>query len=220
MIWKLNSTAHKSSSQSLLWMLPKPSFMHSRYSPTTAMAMLTHSCALPLRPRNRPNTGTSTTYMAVRKPAFAVEGSSVMPSCCAALARNSSVPHISPAFSSSLRSAAVLGLPSGLPCRWCKASNALTVGISTSTAIQLRPARKENAPMPEPALCATKAVPQIRAHSISSIEFFVWFVIRQCPPPSAGRTGSTGWNHTRWSRGTAPPGPARKWCSGSRCHQS
>jgi DNA-binding response OmpR family regulator len=28
--------------------------------------------------------------MAVRKPAFAVEGSSVMPSCCAALAKNSS----------------------------------------------------------------------------------------------------------------------------------
>ena len=75
------------------------------------MAMLTHSCALPLRPRNRPNTGTSTTYMAVRKPAFAVEGSSVMPSCCAALAKNSSVPHTRLARRRQRRSSGVFGAP-------------------------------------------------------------------------------------------------------------
>ena len=111
MIWKANSTAQLNRIQSLAPMLPKPFFMHRRYSPSTAMTMLTHSRALPLRPSASPNTGTSTTYMAVRKPALAVEGSRVMPVCCAADAANSSVPHTSPATSRVLRCCGVRGLP-------------------------------------------------------------------------------------------------------------
>ena len=141
MIWKLNSTAQLSRSQSLDSMLPKPFFMHSRYRPSTATTMLTHSCALPFRPRNRPNTGTSTTYMAVRKPAFAVDGLMVMPICCAADAANRRVPHTKPAASSFFFSAAVFGFAS-VPFLRRMASNTSTVGISTSTASQLRPARK------------------------------------------------------------------------------
>ncbi len=161
----LEAEQHRAQEQqpSLLWMLPKPSFMHSRYSPTTAMAMLTHSCALPLRPRNRPNTGTSTIKHGGRKPAFAVEGSSVMPSCCAprwlktaacrTQARLSAAACALPSF---------WGLPSGLPCRWCKASNALTVGSSTSTAIQLRPPERRTRPCRNRRSAPQKAVPQIR----------------------------------------------------------
>ena len=75
------------------------------------MTMLSQSRALPRRPRNSPNTGTSTTYMAVRKPALAVEGLSVMPICWAAEAANSKVPQQSPAVSRSLLSAGALGQP-------------------------------------------------------------------------------------------------------------
>ena len=103
--------------------------------------MLTHSCALPLRPKNRPNTGTSTTYMAVRKPALAVDGLRVMPICWAADAANRKVPHTRPAVSSFFFSAAVLGFAS-VPFLRRMASNTSTVGISTTTASQLRPARK------------------------------------------------------------------------------
>ena len=37
--------------------------------------------------------------------------------------------------------------------------------------------------MPEPALWATKAVPQIKAQSISMSECLVCVFILQCPPP-------------------------------------
>ena len=124
-------------------MPPKPFFMQSRYSPPTEMTILSQSCTFPRRPRKSPNTGTRTTYIAVRKPAFAVEGLMVMPICWAALAANRRVPQIRPAIKSVLRSALVAGPLKGTPCLRCTASNARTVGSSTITASQLRPARNE-----------------------------------------------------------------------------
>ena len=124
MIWKLKSTAQLSRTQSLGSMPPKPFFMQSRYSPPTAMTMLSQSRALPRRPTNSPNTGTITTYIAVRNAALAVEGFSVMPICWAALAANRKVPQIKPAVPSVLRSAAVCGLPVGSPRRRRRASKA------------------------------------------------------------------------------------------------
>ena len=197
MIWKLNSTAQSSSTQSLASMFPKPFFMHSRYSPATAMTTLSHSRGLPRRPRARPNTGTSTTYMAVRNPALAVEGFRVMPYCWAVEATNSRVPHKRLALFSSRRSCSVWGALVRPVCRRLTRSKTFTVGTSTSTASQLRPARKLQAPMPAPALWATKAVPQIKAHSSSKSEFFRCVVISQRPPPSAGHKDSTGWNHRK-----------------------
>ena len=88
------------------------------------MTMLSQSWAEPLRPSASPKTGTSTTYMAVRKPALAVEGLRVMPICWAAEAANRKVPQTTPAVSSSLRSAFVLGQPHGSPARRRRASKA------------------------------------------------------------------------------------------------
>ena len=45
------------------------------------LVLLAQSWALPFRPRKRPNTGTITTYMAVRNAALAVDGLMVMPIC-------------------------------------------------------------------------------------------------------------------------------------------
>ena len=142
-IWKLNSTAQSSRTRSLASMPPKPFFMQSRYSPATEMTMLTQSCGLFLRPSASPNTGTSTTYIAVRKADFAVEfGLRVMPICCAADAANSKVPQIRLAFRR-VFSCSPLGQPQAAPCLRRSASKAETVGSSTTTASQLRPARKE-----------------------------------------------------------------------------
>ena len=111
MIWKLNSTAHSSSTMSLRSTPPKPFCMHSRYSPHTAMATLSHSWGLPRRPSASPKMGTSTTYIAVRKPALAVEGFNVRPNCWAADATNSSVPHTRLARRRQRRSSGVFGAP-------------------------------------------------------------------------------------------------------------
>ena len=75
------------------------------------MTMLTQSRALFRRPSASPNTGTSTTYMAVRKPALAVEGLRMMPICWAAEARKRNVPQTTPAVSRVLRSFLALGQP-------------------------------------------------------------------------------------------------------------
>ena len=62
-------TAHTSTSRSPAASRKLP-LMHSRYSDTTDSATATQTGRLTLRLKNRPNTGTSTTYSAVRKPAF------------------------------------------------------------------------------------------------------------------------------------------------------
>ena len=69
--------------------------MHSRYSPTTLNPTHPHSPGRCRRPKKMPNTGTSTTYNAVKKPALAVLVPPT-PNCWAALAANSTVPQISP----------------------------------------------------------------------------------------------------------------------------
>ena len=78
-IWPAKNAAQARTYRSLGAMV-KFSVTHSRYSPPTAMATLTHSKAVGRRFRNRPKRGTMTMYMAVMNPAFPAEVSA-SPSC-------------------------------------------------------------------------------------------------------------------------------------------
>ena len=97
-------TAHTSTSRSPAASRKLP-LMHSRYRDTTDSATATHTGRLTLRLKNRPNTGTSTTYSAVRKPAFPASVPAVMPACWKFEAMASAVPQQKPPSQSCLRPA-------------------------------------------------------------------------------------------------------------------
>ena len=97
-------TAHTSTSRSPAARRKLP-LMHSRYRDTTDSATAIHTGRLTLRLKNRPNTGTSTTYSAVRKPAFPASVPAVMPACWKFEAMASAVPQQKPPSQSCLRPA-------------------------------------------------------------------------------------------------------------------
>lgn len=70
--------------------------MQSRYSAATESATATHTGGSTLRLKNRPNTGTSTTYSAVRKPALPLSVPATMPACWKFEAKASAVPQQKP----------------------------------------------------------------------------------------------------------------------------
>ena len=70
--------------------------MHSRYSASTDKATAIHTGRLTLRLKNRPNTGTSTTYSAVRKPALPLSVPATMPACWKLEAMASAAPQHRP----------------------------------------------------------------------------------------------------------------------------
>ena len=104
--------------------------MHSRYSAATDSATATHTGRLTLRFKNRPNTGTSTTYSAVRKPAFPASVPATMPACWKFEAMASAVPQQKPPSQSCLR-AARFSAAVGCAASLC---TALRTAISTSSA--------------------------------------------------------------------------------------
>ena len=66
--------------------------MHSRYRATTLQTTAIHVARLTFRLKNRPNTGTSTTYSAVMKPALPASVPAAMPACWKLEATASAVP--------------------------------------------------------------------------------------------------------------------------------
>ena len=116
--------------------------MHSRYSAITDSATAIQTGRLTFRLKNRPHTGTSTTYSAVKKPALAVLVVP-MPICCAAEAANSAMPQNTPPRSS-IRPLIQNGTPGSALRALPRRSKIST--IKNAQASQLRAAKKVYGP--------------------------------------------------------------------------
>ena len=130
-----------------------------------ATATHTQIKGLILRPRKIPKTGTSTIYIAVRKPAFPTVVCAI-PICWMMEAHPSASPHRIPprtsVFPLITRPSTVRRLPS-LPGRIIRFCIRIT-GRSVIAPSRKRIATRVNGPMYSiPTLCATNAAPQIRA---------------------------------------------------------
>ena len=79
--------------------------MHSRYSAITDSATAIQTGRLTFRLKNRPHTGTSTTYSAVRKPALPLSVPATMPACWKLEAMASAAPQHRPPIHSCLLAA-------------------------------------------------------------------------------------------------------------------
>jgi len=79
--------------------------MHSRYSARTDRATAIHTGRLTLRLKNRPNTGTSTTYRAVMKPALPESVPATIPACWKLEAQARATPQHRPPIHSCLLAA-------------------------------------------------------------------------------------------------------------------
>ena len=79
--------------------------MHSRYSASTDKATAIQTGRLTFRLKNRPNTGTSTTYRAVMKPALPESVPATIPACWKLEAMASAAPQHRPPIHSCLLAA-------------------------------------------------------------------------------------------------------------------
>ena len=95
-------TAHTSTSRSP-GAREKLPLIHSRYKDTTDSATAIHTGRLTFRRKNRPNTGTSTTYRAVMNPALPPSVPATRPACWKLEAIASTVPQQKPPSHSCLR---------------------------------------------------------------------------------------------------------------------
>ena len=94
-MWMAKHTAHTSTSRSP-GASEKSPLMHSRYSATTLHTTAIQVDRFTFRLKNRPNTGTSTTYRAVMKPALPASVPAARPACWKLEATASAVPQQMP----------------------------------------------------------------------------------------------------------------------------
>ena len=157
-----NSTAHSSTAPSPGDMA-KPSVMHRKYSPATAMDTLPHSSADGLLPQKRPKRGTITIYMAVMKPAFPADVPA-MPNCCILEARVSITPQ-APAPRSKARFSPAVRWKIDFRPGTIRAAAPSTASSATKATSPRRAVKVKGPTWSAPALWAEKPVPQITAAS-------------------------------------------------------
>ena len=152
--------AHKNTRKSPRPM-ENPSWMHSRYIPTAAMATLIHTVRGTRFFKNSPSTGTITIYSAVIKPAFPTVVWA-MPNCCRLLLAQRKMPQqippstairrcsfsVFPAFPTFPAFPVLPGSCGSSPDRWSPPSRLRKKiqGISTAPPIRNRQQLKVNPP--------------------------------------------------------------------------
>ncbi len=111
--------------------------MHRKYRPRTPSATQNQILPEGTEPRNSEITGTSTTYIAVMKPALAVVVIPI-PYCWVVDARKSATPQSRPPARKRFVCSLPFGSAEGIPFRRRIRSAAARTGRSAATAIQLR----------------------------------------------------------------------------------